>query len=166
MRTHFIKTLALFFFIGFAVQASAQTNNQEQEVAKKEITEVVNTIFQSLEKLDIEALSMSYSNSADYILFTTNGTMADYETSKVEHAQWFKSLSSLKVTTIKEKFRLLPGNIAICPWLGTFDMIYKSGKQMKVNFAITFVFLKVDNQWKVVYQQSSALPPAPEKPVK
>ena len=164
MKTSFLVTLLLFILFGYAQPQSVLMSPQEQETAKKEVKEVVHEIFQSLEKMDIEGLSMSYLSSADYILFTTDGTMADYQTAKDHHAKWFKSLSSLKVTTIKEEFRFLSGNIAICPWLGTFDMMLKSGKQMKINFAITFVFSKIDDQWKVVYQQSSALPLAKEKP--
>ena len=111
-------------------------------------------------------LYFSHSNSPDFILFTADGTMADYRVAKNHHIQWFKSLSSLKVTTLADEFRLLPGNVAVCAWHAQFEMTPKTGGEPKVDFVITFVFNKIDNHWKVVYQQTSALPPVQEKPGK
>ncbi len=137
---------------------------QGQETAKNEIKGAVNAIIQGLEKLDAEVLFQSYSNSPDFILFTTDGTMADYRVAKNHHVQWFKSLSSLKVTTVADEIRFLSGDVAVCAWHAKFAMTLKTGGEPKGDFAITFVFKKIDNHWKVVYQQTSALPPAQEKP--
>jgi uncharacterized protein (TIGR02246 family) len=164
MKTNLIVTLFLFILFGCAQPQPAPMTPQEQAIAKKEITEVVNAIIQGLEKMDAEVLFQSYSNSPDFILFTTDGSMVDYQLAKSHNAGWFKSLSSLKVTTVKEEFRFLPGNVVICAWRATFDMTLKTGGEPKMDFAITFVFNKSENRWKVVYQQTSALPPAPEKP--
>jgi len=139
---------------------------QEQEAAKKELTEAVNAIIQGLEKLDAEVLFQTYSDSPNFILFTTDGTMADYRMAKNHNAEWFKLLSSLKVTTVKEEFSFLSGNVVVCAWRATFDMTFKAGGSPKMDFAITFIFNKIDNHWKVGYQQTAALPPAPEKPTK
>ncbi|MGB8490563.1 MAG: nuclear transport factor 2 family protein [Bacteroidales bacterium] len=160
MKTILLITLALFSFRGYASQEPLQLTPQEQEIAKNEIREVVKGIFRSLEKMDVEALFQSYSNSSDFIFFTTDGSMAGLQEAKNHHAAWFKSLSSLKVTTIRDDFRFLPGNIVICSWLGKFDMTPGSGEQLKINkFGITFIFSKIDNHWKVIHQHSSALPP-------
>jgi len=44
-------------------------------------------------------------------------------------------------------------------------MTLKTGEQLKIDmFGVTFVFSKIDNHWKVIYQHSSSLPPAPQKP--
>jgi ketosteroid isomerase-like protein len=138
---------------------------QEQETTKKEIMEVVKIIFQNLEKMNAEALFQSYSNSPDFMFLTTDGSMVGLQEAKNHHAAWFKSLSSLKVTTIKDEFRFLPGNIVICGWQGEFEMTIGSGQQLKIDkFGITFIFSKIDNQWKVIHQHSSALPPVPDVP--
>jgi hypothetical protein len=91
---------------------------KSQETAMKEIREVVKVIFQSLEKMDVEAFFQSYSNSSDFIFFTTDGSMIGLQEAKNHHAAWFKSLSTLKVTPIRDEFRFLPGHIIICGWLG------------------------------------------------
>jgi len=166
MKTNILITLALLILFGCAKPQPSPMTSQEQEAAKKELTEVVNAIIQGLETMDAEVLFQSYSNSPDFILFTTDATMADYQMAKNHNAEWFKSLSSLKVTTVKEEFRLLQDNVAVCAWHATFDMTFKAGGSPKMDFAITFIFNKIENHWKVVYQQTSILPPVPEKPTK
>ncbi len=167
MKTILLITLALFSLKGNASQEPVQMTPQEQENAKKEIREAVNVIFRNLEKMDAEALFQSYSNSSDFMFFTTDGSMAGLQEAKNHHAAWFKSLSALKVTTIRDDFRFLPGNIVICGWQGKFEMTTGSGQQLKIDkFAITFIFSKTDNHWMVIHQHSSALPPVPEVPKK
>jgi hypothetical protein len=164
MKTILFIMLILFFFFEFSKEEPAQMTSQKQEAPKKEITEVVNLIFQSLEKMDVEALFKSYSNSPDFILFTAVGTMVNYQQAKMEHAEWFKTLSSLKVTKIKDEFRLLKDSKVIYSWLGKFEMVLKTGEKLKIDrFGITFIFSKIDNHWKVIYQHSCSSPPIQEK---
>jgi ketosteroid isomerase-like protein len=164
MKTNLVVPLFLFILFGCAQPQPVPMTPQEQEIAKKELTGTVNAIIQGLEKMDAEVLFQSYSNIPEFILFTTDGSLADYQLAKSHNAGWFKSLSSLKVATVKEEFRFLPGDVVICAWRATFDMTLKTGIETKMDFAITFVFNKSNNRWKVVYQQTSVLPPAPEKP--
>ena len=138
---------------------------QEQDVAKKEINEVLNQQLESASKLDAEALMQSYSNSPDFILLTTTGSMADYQGTKIGTAEIYKSLTALKFTTIKNEFRFLPGNIVICAWLGTCDITFKTTERATIDsYAITFVFKKLDNHWKIIYSHESASPPVEVTP--
>jgi ketosteroid isomerase-like protein len=163
-KTIFISLIWLFC-LGCVMQGSAQIGPQEQETAKKEIGEVVNVIFRCLEKMDVEALFQSYSDSLGFILVTTEGFFANYQGAKIGNAEWFRLFSAMKISTIKEEFRFLPGNVVLCAWQGKFEMTLKTGEQLKIDrFGITFVFSKIDNLWKVVYQHSSSLPPMPQKP--
>jgi ketosteroid isomerase-like protein len=160
MKTITFIMLVLFFSLSCAGQGSVQMTPPEQETTKKEIREAVSVIVRNLEKMDVEALFQSYSNSSDLIFFTTDGSKTGLQEARNHHAAWFKSLSSLKVTPTANDFRFLPGNIIICSWMGKFDMTLVSGEQLEISkFGITFIFSKIDNQWKVIYQHSSALPP-------
>jgi ketosteroid isomerase-like protein len=160
MKMYIFITIFLSFFFVLTKPVLAQITLQEQGTAKKEISETVNVIFQSLENMDVEALFKSYSNYYDFILFTTDASMADYQEAKNHNAEWFKSLSLLKVTTIKEEFRFLPGNIVVCAWEGKFEMTLKTGVHLRIDkFGVTFIFSKIDKHWKVIYQHSSSVPP-------
>ena len=74
MKTITFITLSLFLFSVCASQEPVQMTPQDQENAKKEIREVVRVIFGNLEKMDVEALFQSYSNSSNLIFFTTDGS--------------------------------------------------------------------------------------------
>lgn len=163
MRTNFLVALAIFFMTGYTNPEPALRSPQEQESVKKEITAVIDGIVQSLEKRDAEALFQSYQDSPEFILLTTDGSMMDYAAAKAHHVKWFSSLSSLKVTTTKDEFRFLPGNTVIYAWRSKFEMTLKTGGAPTMDFGITLVFHKIDDHWKVVYQQTSALPPGQEK---
>jgi hypothetical protein len=164
MKRNLIITLTWLFLFACAMQGTAQISPKDQETAKKEIGAVVNTIFQDLEKMDVEALFRSYSDAYGFILVTTEGFLADYQGAKFGNGEWFKSLSSLKVTTLREEFRFLPGDIVLCTWQGNFAITLKTGVPLMIDkFGITFVFSKIDNNWKAIYQHSSSLPPVPQK---
>jgi len=160
MKTNLFFMLALIFFFGCVKQEPTKMTLKEQETAKKEIKEVVGLIIKGLEKLDAEVAFQPYSKNNDFILFTVYGTMVDYQTAKNEHADWFKTLSAIKVTTIIEESRFLSDNIVICPWLGKFEMTLKTGERVTVDFGVTMIFRKINNQWIVIYQQTSQIPPA------
>jgi ketosteroid isomerase-like protein len=151
--------MVLFFFPGNSNPIPVVLTPQDQDAAKKEVSAVVKLINQNLEKMDVEALFQSYSDSSDF--FTTDGSMINLQSFKNHNASWFNSLSTLKVTTFNEYYRFLPGNTVICSWTGKFEMTIKSGEQLKINkFGITYIFRKIDNNWKVIHQHASALPPS------
>ena len=161
MKPTLLIGLALFLLFGCGRQEPAQMTPQEQDVAKKEISEVLNQQLQSASKLDAEALLQSYSNSPDFILLTAVGSMVDYQGAKNGTAEMYKSLTSLKFTTIKNEFRFLPGNVVICAWLGKCDVTFKTEERAMIDsYAITFVFKKLDNSWKIIYSHESASSPA------
>jgi len=166
MKTNLFIVWTLFLIVGCTSQEPVRMTPQQQETTKKDIGEVVKAIIHSLENKDVDALFQSYLNSADFIFFTTDGSKAGFEEAKNHNAAWFKSLSSLKVTTINENFIFLPGNDVICCWQGKFDMTAASGERFKIDmFGITFIFRKTDNVWKVIYQHASALPAVLDMPV-
>lgn len=166
MKKNLFIFLALLFLFGCVQQSSTQMTFKEQETAKKEIKDAVTVIIQGLEKLDVEAAFKPYLNTPDFILFTVYGTMVDYQGAKNEHATWFSTLLSIKVTTLKEDFRFLPDNSVIFPWLGKFEMTLKTGEQLAVDFGVTMIFRKINNQWIVIYQHTSQVPPAMQMPDK
>ncbi len=157
MKTTLFVMLSVVIMIGAVAQAQGQKINQEQESATKEIAGVVDAIVRGLETMDADTLFQSYQESPEFILFTTDGSMVGYGAAKAHHVKWFNSLLSLKVTPVREEYRYLPGKAVLCAWRGKFAMTLKAGGEPKVDFAITFVFQKIGDCWKVTYQQTSAL---------
>jgi uncharacterized protein (TIGR02246 family) len=160
MKFPLLVTLTLAFFFGCAPQEPAQMTPQGQESAKKEIREVIDRLLQAADALDAEALLSSYWNSPDFILLTTQGSMVDYQGAKAGFAGMYQVLTALKFTTFKDEFRFISENTVLCAWTGKCDATYKTGERATIEtYAFTFVFKKLDDQWKVVYSHESASPP-------
>lgn len=163
MKATLIITLTMFLISGCARQEPPQMNPREQESAKQEMTEVLGQLLQNASKMDADALMQPYSNSPDFLLYTTDGSMVDYQGAKNGAAEMYKLLTALKFTTVKTEFRFLPENIVICAWLGKCEIAYKTGERASIDtYAITFVFRKMENHWKVIYSHESASPPVLE----
>lgn len=159
MKSILFIMMVLFSFPCYSNPLHVLLTPQDQNTAKKEISAVVKLINQNLEKMDVEALFQSYSDSSDFI--TTDGSMANLQVFKNHNAAWFNSLAVLKVTTFSENYRFLPGNIVICSWTGKYEMTLKTGEQLKISkFGTTYIFRKIDNKWKVIHQHASSLPPS------
>jgi ketosteroid isomerase-like protein len=158
-KLYIVITAILAFTFACAKREPTQLSPAEQGAAKKEIQEVVQTIVHNLDDMNAEALSQSFSDAFDFRLFTVDGKIVNYQVGKKEHARWFETLSSLRVTPIKDELRFLPGPVAICTWFAQFEITPKSGQKLTRDFGVTYVFARVENHWKVVYQHSSAFPP-------
>ncbi len=159
MKTILFISMVLFSFPCHSDTATTLLSPGDQEADKKEISTVVKLIIQNLEKMDVEALFQSYSDSSNF--FTTDGSMINFQVFKNHNAAWFNSLAALKITTSSEYYRFLPGNTVICSWMGKFEMTLRTGAQLKIDkFGITYIFRKIDNKWKVIHQHASALPPS------
>ena len=79
MKPTLVMGLALFMLVGCGAQEPPQMTPQAQEMAKKEIAQVLDQQLQAAGKLNAEALLQSYANSPDFILLTTAGSMVDYQ---------------------------------------------------------------------------------------
>jgi hypothetical protein len=150
---------SMFLFGGGLSGLTSQTPEGQQDT-KKEIADAVNAISRGLESLNADSLFRLYANSPDFVLFMTDGSVADYQTAWNHHRQWFKSLSVLKVSTVSADVRVMSGTMAVCAWRGKFDMTSKPGGHLQADFGVTFLFVKKDDGWKVAYQQTAQMPPA------
>jgi len=163
MKTNLLITLVLFFFFGCAKQP-AQMSPQEQETAKKEIRQIFDLQIAACEKPDLDALFQAMWNSPDFIAIMADGKTFDYQGAKNSTADFFKAFPSAKFTTVKDEFRFLSNDLVLYAWNGTCDMTLTTGAHSKIDsYAVTYVFRKIDNQWKIIFSHESASPAVEER---
>lgn len=140
---------------------------QEKETVKKELAGIVEGIVRGCDQLDIQEVLKSYSDSRDFVAVNTDGSVVDYEGFKDINTELFTALTSFKFTTTKEDFRFLTDSLVLCTWIGNSEIVLKSGEHLKIPaFVTTFLFSKVNNEWKIMYSHQSASPSIEEKPEK
>jgi hypothetical protein len=131
----------------------------EQEQINEELRGVINTLIRGCEALDMEMAFGMFSDSPDFLMMGTDGSLCDYETYVNNNVDYLRTCSSFELTTFGEEIRILNRDTAIYSWAYGARATLKTGEQDVVEKAgATFVFGKVENEWKVVYYHESSLP--------
>ena len=135
-------------------------SGSEKKKIEKELQEVVHTLIAGCEALDMDLAFGVFSNSPDFLMMGTDGSLCDYQTYVNNNIDYLMTCSSFKLTTLKEEIRILRRDMAIFSWAYRAEATLKTGERDIVeNAGATFVFSKVSGEWKVVYYHESSSPP-------
>jgi hypothetical protein len=158
MQNH--QRIARNSFSEEAMMNTEHLSSSEKEEIKKELQEAIKTLIVGCETLDMELAFRVFSNSPDFLMMGTDGSLCDYQTYLNNNIDYLMTCSNFKLTTLKEEIRILNRNIAIFSWAYRAKATLKTGEQdVFENAGATFVFSKVNDEWKVVYYHESSLPP-------
>jgi hypothetical protein len=134
-------------------------SSAEQERIKEELREAINTLIRGCEALDMDQAFSVFSDSPGFLMMGTDGSLCDHQTYVNNNVDYLKMCSSFELTTRKEEIRILNRDAAIFSWAYGAKATLKTGEQDIVEKAgATFVFGKVEDEWKVVYYHESSLP--------
>ena len=135
-------------------------SSSEKEKIEKELREAINTLIAGCEALEMELAFGVFSNSPDFLMMGTDGSLCDYQTYLNNNVDYLMTCSSFKLTTLKKEIRILDRSTAIFAWAYRAEATLKTGEQdVFENAGATFVFSKVNDEWKVVYYHESSSPP-------
>jgi ketosteroid isomerase-like protein len=131
-------------------------NTQIIDAVKK----VSYAITKHAEKAEADSLLRYYSPSPDFLAFSSDGKMRDYDSFKKLCVEYYDSLKEQKVTTIRNSFHIVDSTVVIQEWLGNINAFFKNGDIMKMkDYAVTNVLKKIENEWKIIHSHESSLPP-------
>ena len=135
-------------------------SGSEKEKIKNELQKAINTLIAGCEALDMELAFGVFSNSPDFLMMGTDGSLCDYQTYLNNNIKYLMTCANFKLTTLQEEIRILDRDMAIFSWAYRAEATLKTGEQDIVeNAGATFVFSKVNDEWKVVYYLESSVPP-------
>ena len=97
MRKYLFIFLPLLTVIGCTKQKSTDLSTQQWDVTKKEINTVVDALFMSCERCDLDGSLQSYLNSPDFLVVGIDGSSMDYEALKETYEDFFESASSMEL---------------------------------------------------------------------
>jgi hypothetical protein len=134
-------------------------SNSEKEKIKNELQEAIDSLIVGCETLDMELAFRVFSNSPDFLMMGTDGSLCDYRTYLDNNINYLMACTDFKLITFKKEIRILDRDTAIFSWAYRADAILKTGEQDIVeNAGASFVFRKVGDAWKVVYYHESSVP--------
>jgi len=124
----------------------------------------VKRFFDSMTGFSEKALSAAflecYNNSPDFLAFSNDGIMRHYDEFKQICTGYYDRLKQQRIETIQEKFRVIDKNLVIVGWTGNIVADFKNGDTLKMKgYAVTYLFKRIDNTWKVIHSHESSPPP-------
>jgi len=158
-----MKTKLLFISLLIAFSSCSQKQEltlEEKDQIKTELSTVFDNFVKIYKSLDPNAVLNYYWDSPDFVIVGADGSVKDYQGLKKDNEELFKSLSSVKIITAKQEYMIVSKEAVVIFWLGRFEAQMKDESLLVFDpDAVTFVFQKINNEWKITYQADSALPP-------
>ena len=159
MKTFFSTTMftvLLLFIFGCTQKQSDQLTQQQIEQIKSEVKAANELNFSGWAALDADKSLQVYSPE---LVVCMDSLLIDYKAFSKDLKDFTESTASLKITTIKDDYIVLTKDYVIVTWVGKVEMLLKSGYKITYNpIRYTDVYNKVNNQWKVIFEQSSGIP--------
>ena len=101
-----------------------------------------------------------YADTPDFLAVSADGIIRNYQDFKKICHDYYERLKEQKLITSQEIFHVLDGNTVVLCWSGDINAFFKNGESWKMpNYTVTFIFRKINREWKVIYSHESALPP-------
>jgi len=117
---------------------------------------VIDSIVAQYQRLDERSSLQYFWNSPQFLSVGDNGPTSGFEALK-SGSEWCDSaLSSNSFKPLREDFPIVTKDVVVYSFVSKSQIIYKTGDRMNVdNDAETYVFRKIDGNWKIVFVQYS-----------
>ena len=149
----------LIFFIlsfGFIVQSEGQTLSKKQtELIKNQVDSIFQRMLVFAEKLDFNALSSGVDDTHE-AGFITNGKYYAYYSSLIDDVKLnAQGIGEQDISIKEKKVTVLSDKIVLMTVSGLSTAFIKDGREIAANFHWSFVYEKIDNNWKVIHSHQS-----------
>ena len=151
------KTLILFLLLisySFIIRAQKITEKQ-----KKEITIELQSTFQknisAAENLDIQELNQAVDDRYKAGFITNGNYFPTFDSLMMGFRQNIRGINGQKINLHKKNITVLAADMALISAVGKSDIYLNSGEMFSVAIAWTFIYKKINNNWKVIYSHQS-----------
>ena len=158
-----IKTISLglllLLVVGCGQKQPDDLSAAQMVSIKTGVKAVTDSIISRWAALDADGALQYFTDSPHWAWFGPSGARIDYQAFGKLWKQIDDSSASLRLITTREQFTVLARDVVICAWEGKDETTMKSGDKLIYDpHAITFVFRKIDDHWRVTYTHESGIP--------
>jgi hypothetical protein len=137
-----------------------QLSESEEDRIKQGLRVAIHTLIAGCEALDMDVAFDIFAGSPAFLMMGTDGSLCDYQTYLGNNIDYLMTCSAFELTTFQEEIRVLNRNTAVYAWAYGAKATLKTGEHDIVeNAGASFVFSRIDGEWKVVYYHESSVPP-------
>lgn len=132
----------------------------EKESIEAEIKKIIEGLILGCETLNFDMAFGMFSDTPDFLMIGTDGTQCSYDQYLKNNIDYMSTCSAFKLTTFNGEVRILDRETVIYSWAYGVQAELKTGEKDIIDKAgASFVFRKINNEWKVVYYHEASLPP-------
>ena len=150
--------IPIFFLLsfGFISQSKGQTLSQSQtELIKNQVDSVFQKMVVSAEKLDFDKLSSGVDDTHKAGFISNNKYYSDYSTLINDVKLNAQGISSQDISIQEKNITILSDKIVLLTSSGVAKAYINDGREIAANFYWSFIFERINNDWKVVYSHQS-----------
>lgn len=129
----------------------------EKEVIKNEVLKVHSPSLEANKNMDMSNFILPFWDSPEFMFSGMDGSVSNLQEMKKSVSEVFNSIAKREMTITGEKWIIIDRENALCSFQGKAENSLKAGgKLFEDPFAVTLLYKKIDNQWKIVYGHESS----------
>jgi len=155
--TILILVLILLCF-GCTPRQSDQLARQQKDQIKSEVQLVFDSLMAAHHRLDIERMLQYFWDSPEYVMYNLDGSKSDFKAFKKSSLDILNVIDSVRASVQSQEYTVLTEDYVMCSFAGNSSLFFKSGDKLKIDpEAYTWIFKRVNDQWKVAYSHESGI---------
>ncbi|MBN2349038.1 MAG: nuclear transport factor 2 family protein [Bacteroidales bacterium] len=130
---------------------------------KIEVKKELDLLISGCEALDMELAFKAYSRNPEFFMIAGDGNYYDFQTFFENNKNYLATCSKFELETIKEDIKVLTDSLVIVSWVYKAVATLKTGRQdIWEKAGATFLFEKINGEWKIINYHESHLSPGKE----
>ena len=150
--------ISVYFLLSFSFisQTAAQNLTTIETVSiKNEVEHIFKKMLTFAEKLDYDALSFGVDDTQKAGFISNKKYYTKYATLIEELKPIVQGVDKQNISITKKKTTVLSNKIVLMTVSGISNANLSDGRKIAANFHWSFVYEKINNQWKVIHSHQS-----------
>jgi hypothetical protein len=155
-----LTVISIFFLLsfGFILQAEGQTlSNRQTEQIKNQVDSMFQKMLVFAERLDFNELSSGVSDTHEAGFIANDKYYARYSSLIEDVKTNAQGLSRQDISIKEKKITVLSDKIVLLTASGVAKAYLDDGREIVADFHWSFVFEKMDKDWKVIFSHQSTI---------
>ena len=148
--------ISIFSLLAFGLEGQTISKKQT-ELIKNQVDSVFQKMVVYAEKLDFEKLSLGVDDTYNTGCISNNKYYSRYASLIEDTKLTALGISKQDISIKEKKITVLSEKIVILTATGTAKSYIDDGREILINFHWSFVYEKIDNNWKVIQSHQSGV---------
>ena len=156
MKTTLTILLICIVTFGFNVQSKGQNLTIPQKIKiEKQVDSIFNAIVKAAENVDYDKISLGVDDRQNAGFIVNNLYYAKYDSLIHSLKSNLRSGLKQKINIQQKKITVLSNNIVLLTASGESRVESNTGQPLTIEFLWSFVYEKINNDWKVIQSHQS-----------